>query len=184
MTPRKSTGRKIRLLHSAAMPGFRTMSSKVAMTVALLFLLLGATAGCSEASSEPGETDQAELEQTVRTYLPLLAEAYAKGEFAPLEQVAVPKEIARAKFQRQELLDQGKVYEPHFKDLVVESVSTWKHSNAFVTTVETWDVRSFTLGDHILLSEVADQRSRIKYQLKRKDRGWVVLYRELAEVLE
>jgi len=67
---------------------------------------------------------------------------------------------------------------------VVESVSTWKHSNAFVTTVETWDVRSYTLGDHILLSEVTDQRNRVKYQLKRKDRGWVVLYRELAEALE
>jgi len=156
----------------------------MAPAVLAVLLIPGLTAGCSDTSSGASEVDQAEIEATVREYLPRLAAAYARGEFAPLEEVAVPKEVARVKFRRGELADQGKVYEPDFKELVVESVSTWKHSNAFVTTVETWDVRSYTLGDHILLSEVTDQRNRVKYQLKRKDRGWVVLYRELDEALE
>jgi hypothetical protein len=60
----------------------------------------------------------------------------------------------------------------------------WNYSNAFVTSLEVWDVRSFTVGAHVLVQESLGQRSRVKYQLKRKDGSWVILYRELAETLE
>ncbi len=188
MTGRKTTGREIGVLHSAAMsmPARstpRTLTSTVLAIVTAL-LMLGGTAGCSDASRGGSEVDKADIERTVREYLPRLAAAYAKAEFGPLEEVAVPKEIARVKLRRRELADQGKVYEPDFKELVIESITTWKHSNAFVTTVETWDVRSYTLGKRVLLSEVTDQRNRVKYQLKRKQHGWVVLYRELDQPLD
>ena len=149
------------------------------LAVALLAVL--AVAGCGEVMGPDPEEDRREIETTIRDYLPLLAQAYATGNVVPLKELAVEKEIARVRFRADELADQGIVYEPEFKELTVESFNTWQYANAFVTTVEVWDVRSYALGSHSLLSEVIDQKNRVKYQLKRKDHGWVVLYRELAE---
>ena len=68
--------------------------------------------------------------------------------------------------------------------MTIEKVTIFQHANAAVTTLEVWDVRSYALGSRTLLSEVIDQRNRVRYQLKRKEHGWVVLYRELAEALD
>ena len=106
----------------------------------------------------------------------------ALGQTVTLRMAWLPDEN-RVEFQRDQLAEQGKVYEPEFKELVVEHVRQWKHSNAFVTTVEVWDVRSYALGSRVLLSDVTNQRNRVKYQLKLKDHGWVILYRELDQTL-
>ncbi len=62
-----------------------------------------------------------------------------------------------------------------------EDISVGNYANAFVTTFEVWDVRSVALGSHAALNESLGQRNRVKYQMKRKDDGWVILYRELDQ---
>lgn len=153
-----------------------------AFLAALLLAAFVLLTGCGAGMPEP-EVDEAAIEEVVRSYLPAISEAYKNGNVIPLQALAVPKEVERVKLRRSELEDIGRVFEPEFKDLVVENVAIWKYSNAVVTTVEVWDIRSYALGSHTLLQEVIDQRSRVKYQLKRKDEGWKIIYRELAETL-
>ena len=95
-----------------------------------------------------------------------------------------PRRTARISLRTEELADTGWVYEPEFKEVTVEDVSVWNYSNAFVTTLEVWDVRSFTLGTHILVNESLGQRNRVKYQMKRKEGSWVILYRELDQTFD
>jgi hypothetical protein len=150
----------------------------------LAAVALGVLTGCGVAAEVRSEADEAAIEAAVHKYLPLLSDAYSTGNLKALREVAVPKEVARVQFRLEELEEQGRRFEPQFKYLVVEGISTWKHSNAFVTTVEVWDVRSYTLGSHTLQSEVIGQSNRVKYQLKLKDEGWMVLYRELDQTLD
>ncbi|MCP4655991.1 MAG: hypothetical protein GY856_11300 [bacterium] len=137
--------------------------------------------GCGEPDPEVARE---ELEQALRAYLPKLGEAYATRNPEVLAGVAVEKEQFRVRRRIEELTAQGMAYEPEFKDLTIEWSTVWSHSNAAVTTLEVWDVRSYSLGSHILLSEVLAQRNRVKYQLKRKETGWVILYRDLQKALE
>ena len=120
----------------------------------------------------------------LQAYLPKLGQAYASRDTSILEGIAVPKEMARIQLRTEELTATGQVYEPELKKVTVEDISVWNYANAFVTTFEVWDVRSFTLGTHLLVNESLDQRNRVKYQMKRKRDGWVVLYRELDQTFD
>ena len=155
------------------------------LTVLLASCLL---TSCSKGPGEPSQDElRAEVQKLLETaYCPKLGEAYGQGNAAVLEAVTVPKEISRISRRIEELADEGRTYEPTFKQVTVESVSTWNYSNAFATTVEVWDVRSYSIGSsRQLINEQVGQRSRVKYQLKRQDSdgSWIVLYRELAETL-
>ncbi len=150
------------------------------LTAGLVSLLAVA---CQGVAPPDPEVDRQEIEATLREYLPRLAEAYATGNIEPLKVLTVEKEIARIRARAQDLADQGQVYEPDFKEMTIEQVSVWQYANAAVTTLEVWDVRAYAIGSHTLLNEATDRRNRVKYQLKRKDHGWVVLYRELFEDL-
>ncbi len=139
------------------------------------------------ACGEPGqkeEVDRQEIEDVLRDYLPKLGQAYATRDTSVIESLAVPKELARIQLRTEELSESGRVYEPVFKEVTVEDVSVWNYSNAFVTTLEGWDVRSFTLGSHLPINESLGQRNRVKYQMKRKSDGWVILYRELDQTFD
>lgn len=150
-----------------------------AISITLLISL--SVVGCGPVLGSDPEADRAEAEAAIRAYLPALADAYATGNIVPLKKLAVPKEILRIRARADELADRGRIYEPTFKDLTIENFKIWQHANAIVTTQEIWDVRSYAMGSRTLLGEVIDQRNRVQYQLKRKEHGWVVLYRELAE---
>ncbi len=139
--------------------------------------------GCGEIGSDP-EVDRQEIESMLRDYLPKLGQAYGSRDTSILEGLAVPKEMARIDLRTEELTTTGRVYEPEFKEVTVEDVSVWNYSNAFVTTLEVWDVRSFTLGTHLQVNESLGQRNRVKYQMKRKGEGWVILYRELDQTFD
>ena len=141
-------------------------------------------AGCGPPPGEDPVVERGDIEQMLREYLPKLGQAYATRNPSLLEDEAVPKEMARIELRIDELTAQGRVYEPEFRQVTVEDVSIWNYANAFVTTLEVWDVRSYTLGNHVLLQESLGQRSRVKYQLKRKEGSWVILYRELAQTLD
>lgn len=148
-----------------------------------LLMLVLATTGCGEVGGGE-EVSRQEIEAVLREYLPKLGQAYAQRDTSLLEGLAVPKEMARIELRTEELKAAGRVYEPEFKEVTVEDVSVWNYSNAFVTTFEVWDVRSFTLGTHFLVNESLGQRNRVKYQVKRKDGGWVILYRELDQTFD
>ncbi len=149
----------------------------------IAFLALLPAAGCGGPSGDP-QVNRQEIETVLRDYLPKLGQAYAKRDMSILANLAVPKEMARISLRTEELAATGRVYEPEFKEVTVEDVSVWNYSNAFVTTLEVWDVRSFTLGTHLLVNESLGQRNRVKYQMKRKEGSWVILYRELDQTFE
>lgn len=147
--------------------------------LALLTLL-----GCPGATAPDEATVKAEAAALFAEYLPKLGQAYATRDPELVRQYAVPKELSRMERRMGELAEQGQVYEPTFQSVTIESLSVWNYANAFVTTVEVWDVRSFSIGSHTLLNEQIGQRSRVKYQLKREDDGtWRVLLRELSASL-
>ena len=78
-----------------------------------------------------------------------------------------------------------------FLSFTVEQVNIWNYANAFVTTIEVWDLRVFTDGG-TQLSEELGQRSRVKYQMKRVDsmefeegeEEWLILHREIDQSFE
>jgi hypothetical protein len=154
---------------------------------ACLLILAAVLLAVSTACSAPGaqEIEKGDVQALLEEYLPKLGDAYTQANARLIEPWAVPKEVARISQRIEELEDQGQVYEPVFKSVEVVSVSPWNYSNAFVTTIEIWDVSSYTIGgSHQLVNQALGQKSRVKYQLKRQDDGWVVLYRELDQNLD
>lgn len=142
--------------------------------------VLALLAGCGSAA-EREAAERQELEAALRDYLPRLAAAYAAQDAAPIQEVAAPKEVARVQKLIDDLAVSGQILEPTFVDLTLEKVNVWGYANAFVDTVEVWDLRSYSSGSHQLLSESLAQSNRVKYQFKREDGRWRVLFRTLAE---
>jgi hypothetical protein len=147
------------------------------------FLSLLLLWGCDR-SAKQVEVDRQEIEDFLEIYLPKLGDAYGQRDPRLLKGMAVPKELSRIELRTGELAELGQVYEPTFREVTVESASVWNYSNALVSTFEIWDVRSFTIGSHILVNESLGQKNRVKYQLKREGDSWLVLFRELAESID
>ncbi len=153
------------------------------VSLAAWLMIAMSITGCGAGGGGP-DVDRQEIETVLRDYLPKLGQAYATRDTSILEGYAVPKEMARIQLRTDELKSTGRVYEPEFKEVTVEDISVWNYANAFVTTLEVWDVRSFTLGTHLLVNESLGQRNRVKYQVKRKGDAWVILYRELDQTYD
>lgn len=147
-----------------------------ALLSALLLLGLLPLAGCGPSE---GEVQQAreEIRQTLESYLPLMADAYRSGDLEPLEPYVAQKEIAILKKHINDLLKQGRVMDTHLLDLTIEDFNLPQWTNAYVTTVEYWDVKSYAAGSDRLLGEDPRQFSRVRYQLNRTRDGWIVLSR-------
>lgn len=158
-------------------------SHRLVLALSIVCLVV-ACAPPGQQGGQVGEEEREEIRQLLEAYLPAVGQAYAERDASLVGEWAVPKEVARIELRIEELEAKGQVYEPEFQSLEIEGISTWNYANAFVTTLEAWDVSSYTLGTRQLVNQVEDQRSRVKYQLKRDGDGWVVLYRELAETLD
>lgn len=171
-------------LHGGPGPGRRgSWGSWPLFILCLLVTTLG-LAGCGGSTESKSQVQREEFEIFLADYLPRLGRAYAERNPSLLEDYAVAKELAKIEARTTELSAAGRVYVPELVQLTVEDFTIWNHSNAFVSTFEVWNIRSYTLGTEILLQESLGQKNRVKYQLKRKDDGWVVLYRELGETIE
>ena len=142
-------------------------------------LLVGAT-GCTS-KEEQQEADWEGVEAALEEYLPKLAEAYTTGDVSLLDGLAAPKEIARVNKRIEEFMALGRTLEPEFVELTVEKVDVWGYANAFVNTVEIWNLRSYATGSHEIVGEELAQSNRVKYQFKRDDDAWLVLYRTIAD---
>ncbi len=161
-------------------PVVRPLSSSSQATLPLVLFLVASLLGCGSAE----EKEAADLESTaaaLEVYLPKLGEAYKSGSVDVLEGLAAPKEMARIDKRIQELIDAGRTLEPEFLELTVEKVDVWGYANAFVNTVEVWNIRSYATGTHTLVAEDLAKSNRVKYQFKREGDQWLVLYRTISD---
>jgi hypothetical protein len=152
------------------------------MSRPLAALLLAALAlhGCGPSPQEI-EQDRADIRQVLEAYLPRLADAYATGNTAQLKGMAVEKEIAHVDKVVGDLAQQGQSLHPTLKQLTIEDATFWSHDNAYVTTLEVWDVKSFAVGTDHQLGELLNTSHRVKYQLKRRSGSWEILYRQVEQ---
>ena len=145
-------------------------------TRTILALLLLATIACAS-SEERRRADTESIAAALEVYLPLLGQAYASGDLEPLEGLAAQKEIATIGKRISDLAEQGRILEAAFRQLTIEDVRIFNYANAYVTTVEIWDLRSLATGSREQLAEEIGQSNRVKYQLKREGDSWRVLFR-------
>ena len=150
--------------------------------LALLALLLPAVA-CGPGPEEVA-ADQNEIKAAVEAYLPQLAEAYATGNIEVLRGHAVEKELASVDKVVGELAAEGRVLKPELKSVTFEQVEIWNKANAYVTTLEVWDIYNYAAGSDVVLSEAIDKAHRVRYQLKERPDGWQVLYRQVEQIYE
>lgn len=144
----------------------------------ILISLLCAACG---PSAERQEVNRDEIKADLEVYLPLLGEAYATGNLELLREWAVEKEMSRVMKRLDDLTSQGRRLIPTFRQVTIEDVNVWNYSNAFVTTVEVWDLQILATGAEEVLAEELGQSNRVKYQLKRGEDHWRVLFRTIQE---
>jgi hypothetical protein len=135
---------------------------------------------CSSAENEAAEARR-EIEGMLSEYLPVLADAYREDDPLRLSDWVAEKEIARVHKRIEELADQGSSIQPTFHSVTVEDVRIWGNANAFATTVEVWDLKSVAIGTGIVVQKIDGQVNRVRYQLKKDQGRWRVLFRTIAE---
>jgi hypothetical protein len=152
--------------------------------IACLGSVLLALAGAACSPPGGGPADREAFQKLLEAYLPRLAQAYATGDVDPLREFAGEREVATVEKRLQEIAGQGRTLEPELRSLAVEEVEIWRHSNAYVTTLEEWDLRLYAGDPRTLLTETRAQRNRVKYQLEREGETWIVLYRQIERTFE
>ncbi len=145
------------------------------LLVALVLLI-----GCGRSAGRQ-EVDRQAIQADLEAYLPLLGQAYAAGELEPLRMGAAVKEVARVGKRINDLAALGRVLSPSFRQLTVEKVNVWNYANAYVTTLEVWDLQVLATGTDTVLSEEKGQTNRVQYQLKREQGRWRILFRSIQE---
>ena len=76
---------------------------------------------------------------------------------------------------------EGRRLGPTFRSVTIEDIRVWSYANAYVTTQEEWDIRTYATGSDQMLTEQLNQLNRVKYQLKRIDGKWMILFRTILE---
>ena len=130
-------------------------------------------------SEEQEQVNRDELKAALESYLPILGETYATGDLSLLEGLAAEKEIARIHKRIEDLSYQGRRLVPTFRSLTIEESNVWNYSNCYVTTLEVWDLEVRATGTEQVLSSQLEQANRVKYQMKREDGLWRVLFRTI-----
>lgn len=138
-------------------------------------------AGCGGPSPEEQEADREVIHAFLEDYLPALAQAYRTGDVDVLDPYAAEKEQAAIAHRVNELAEQGEVLAPELVSVQVEDVTGWAEVNAYVTTVEVWNVRTYATGSENVVREELGQTNRVKYQLQRDAGRWRVFWREIQE---
>lgn len=168
--------RVIRVIRAIRVMGKRAgLVAILAMVGMVMFLACGP-------SAENIARGENEIRAHLQLYLPQLAEAYTTRDARVVSGAAAPREVAAVHKRIEDITDQGRVLKPVFRSMTVEKIDLWNPYNAYVTTLETWDLRVYAIGSETLLSEQLDEHNRVKYQLRRNDEGeWMILYRNIQE---
>lgn len=152
------------------------MKPRLGPTALVLLVLIS----CGSAETRQ-EVEEGKIQASLETYLPLLGEAYATGNLEKLQPWVAQKEVARVRKRIEDLGQQGRTLVPTFRQLTIEDINIWNRANAYVTTVEVWDLRVLATGTDQVLSEEIAQSNRVKYQLKRGEDRWRILFRTIQE---
>lgn len=150
----------------------------VALSLTLIAVALLLVAACQDDEAQV-EEERAAIESMLRTYLPKLARAYATLDAEVLRPQAVNREVASVQTRIDDLGRQGRQVRPELRSVTVEELDIERGLNAYVTTHEVWDLRVFALGTDARLSEELGQVNRVRYQLRKEDGRWQVLFREI-----
>ena len=145
----------------------------------LAALALALAAGCAP-SAEEVAADRDQIEGFLEEYLPQMAEAYRTGDTEALAPYAAQKEQESIERRVRDLAKQGRILAPELESVEVEDVRPWQAVNAYVTTLETWNIRVLASGSEEVLSQEV-QENRVKYQMKREEGRWRVFWRELEQ---
>ncbi len=163
----------------------RLSRRRVAPVLLLLVCLPGlAVLGSCKPTVEEQAAKRDEIAAFLREYLPKMAEAYRTGDTDSLAPYAAQKERESIRKRVRDLAKQGQVLAPHLDSLQVEDVRIWGRVNAYVTTVEVWDIRVLAAGSDSVVRQELDQSNRVKYQLKQEDGRWRVFWRQLEQTFE
>jgi hypothetical protein len=149
------------------------------LVTAFVFVALALT-GCNSREQNEAMARQ-EIEALLAAYLPLLSEAYAEDDPERVAGLAAPREVASIEKRLRDITLQGRRLKPTFRSFVIEDFKVWSYANSYVTTNEIWDIRTFDTGTDTQLTEQLEMRNRVKYQLKKIDGKWTVLFRVLLE---
>lgn len=141
-----------------------------------LSLAGGLLVSCGQMASDD-EADRRQILELMESYLPRLAEAYETLEPQVLSGLAAEKEVLSVEKRIDDLLSEGRMLKPTFHEVTIESLDVWNYANAYVTTVEVWDLHLYATGAEEPYRTIDGQRDRVKYQLKREGDSWLVLYR-------
>lgn len=151
----------------------RTATALAACALAALAL----AAACRPASEEVAVEEEA-LRRTIDEYADRLSQAYAFTDASLLEPVAATREVAAVHANVQQLADRGQRIATDLKELEIEEIGMTDLDNAYIQTFELWEIRVMDLGSERVISVDANQRNRVRYQLKRLDGTWKVLWRQ------
>jgi len=162
----------------------RTGLRRTVAALAFLSLALGVLAAGCKPSPEEKEANREEIAAFLKDYLPKMAEAYRTGDTEPLAGYAAQKEREAIKKRVRDLAKQGQILSPKLDSLQVENVTTWSRVNAYVTTVEVWDLRVLAAGSNTVLRQELNQSNRVKYQLKRDGGRWRIFWRQLEKAYD
>jgi len=180
MTEPPRSPRPGRIARRATRP---TLSPLPVLLVFCLPLLAVAVGACRPTPEEKA-ADREEIAGFLREYLPKMAEAYRTGDTESLASYAAQKEREAIKKRVRDLAKQGQVLAPSLDSLEVEDVRIWSRVNAYVTTVEVWDIRVLAAGSDSVVRQQLDQSNRVKYQLKRDGDHWRVFWRQLEQTFD
>jgi hypothetical protein len=149
----------------------------VAVAAGAALALLASLAAC-----RPDEQEVAVEEEAIRAvidrYADLLSQSYAFTDSSLLEPVASQRERAAVETNSRQLADRGTRIATDLKELEIEDIGMSDLDNAYVQTFELWEIRVMDLGSERLISIDPNQRNRVRYQLKRQDGVWKVLWRQ------
>lgn len=147
----------------------------------LLFTIFAALllAGCE--SGQPSEAEREEISLLVKDFLQRLADAYGRMDAAPLEGVAAPRLIEKARWDIDVLRGGGDRLEPRLKSVEILSMKVLRHANGYVAAREVWDIRRFDSFTGELRGHDPESVLHTHIQLQRMKRRWVVLYRDVEE---
>lgn len=139
--------------------------------------LLAALAACRPAE-EDVEVEEEAIRAVIGRYADLLSQAYAFTDSSLLEPVASQRERAAVETNIRQLADRGQRIATDLKEMQIEEIGMSDLDNAYVQTFELWEIRVMDLGSERVVSVDPNQRNRVRYQLKRQDGVWRVLWRQ------
>jgi hypothetical protein len=151
-----------------------------ALLLPVLLLPAVLLVACGGQAADP-QAARPDIEALLEEYLPLLGEAYSGNDPSPVEGLAAARETAAIEKRLRDIRLEGRRLAPTFRSMTIEEIKVWGYANAYVTTQEIWDIRTYATGTEQLLTEQKGQRNRVKYQLKKIDGRWMVLFRTILE---